>query len=306
MVLLAAAAYNILWGAWAVLWPNHAFQLAAMPLPNYPELWQCIGMIVGAYGIGYGIAAFDPFRHWPIVLVGLIGKIAGPVGFATAVWRGRFSPQFSWTILTNDLIWWLPFGAILYLAYDSTVGRRRVTSPEVQRMALRTRTNMGITLDEISRLSPVMLVFLRHAGCTFCREALSDLAIVRHNIETSGVRVVLVHMSSEDEIRPVLETYGLHSIDRVSDQKQSVYKAFGLGRGRLMQLLGPRVWLRGLKAGLLDGHGLGSLMGDAFQMPGVFVVFHGQILKSHIHQSAADRPDYRQLVAEYQYGTQAS
>jgi peroxiredoxin len=277
-----------------------------MALPNYPELWQCIGMIVGAYGIGYGIAAFDPFRHWPIVLVGLIGKIAGPAGFAVAVLEGRFSSKFAWTIVTNDLIWWVPFGLILYSVYDASIGRRRTTSPDVQKMAMRARTNMGVTLDEMSRLSPIMLVFLRHAGCTFCREALSDLSRVQHDVDAAGVRIVLVHMSTEHEIRPVLEHYGLGNIDRVSDEKQSVYKAFGLGRGRLLQVLGPRVLLRGVKAGLLDGHGLGAIMGDAFQMPGVFVVFHGQILKSHIHQSAADRPDYLQLVAEYQYGTRAS
>ena len=69
-VLLAAAGYNILWGAWVVLLPNHVFQLVGMDMPLYPMIWQSVGMIVGVYGLGYGIAAFDPDRHWPIVLVG--------------------------------------------------------------------------------------------------------------------------------------------------------------------------------------------------------------------------------------------
>ncbi len=89
------------------------FDLAGMEQPNYPELWQCVGMIVGVYGLGYWIAASDPIRHFPIVLVGFIGKIFGPIGFAQALWSGRFTPGFGLNILFNDLIWWIPFFLIL-------------------------------------------------------------------------------------------------------------------------------------------------------------------------------------------------
>ena len=43
---------------------------------------------------------------------------------------------------------------------------------------------------------------------------------------------------------------------------------------------------------------LGGADGDVTQMPGVFLVFHGEILKSYRHQSSADRPDYVALVSE--------
>jgi hypothetical protein len=88
-----------------------------MAVPTYPQLWQCIGMIVGVYGIGYAIAAFDPWRHWPIVLVGLLGKLLGPIGLAQAVAEGTLPLAFGWTNLTNDLIWWVPFGLILWRVY---------------------------------------------------------------------------------------------------------------------------------------------------------------------------------------------
>ena len=116
-LLKSAAIYNLVWGAFAILFPMTLFRLVGMdPLPNYPELWQCIGMIVGVYGIGYWIAASDPVRHWPIVLVGLLGKIFGPIGFLQAVLNDRFPPAMGLTILTNDLIWWIPFAAILWNA----------------------------------------------------------------------------------------------------------------------------------------------------------------------------------------------
>lgn len=118
-VLWAAAIYNIVWGVWAIFFPLAIFRWAGFdPLPTYPELWQCIGMIVGVYGVGYAIAARDPMRHWPIVLVGLLGKIFGPVGFAQAVWTERFPLRMGWTILTNDLIWWVPFTLILLRAWQ--------------------------------------------------------------------------------------------------------------------------------------------------------------------------------------------
>jgi hypothetical protein len=76
-------------------------------------------MIVGVYGVGYAIAALDPSRHWPVVLVGLLGKIFGPIGFLSAVVGGTLPLSFGLTILTDDLIWWLPFALILLRAYQS-------------------------------------------------------------------------------------------------------------------------------------------------------------------------------------------
>ncbi len=113
LILKLAGIYNILWGGFMILFPNIIFDITGMERPNYPELWQCIGMIVGVYGIGYWIAASDPIRHYPIVLVGFLGKVMGPIGFIQALWTGRFGPLFGINIIFNDLIWWIPFFLIL-------------------------------------------------------------------------------------------------------------------------------------------------------------------------------------------------
>ena len=56
--------------------------------------------------------------------VGLLGKVFGPIGFVAAVLRGTFPPLFGLTILTNDLIWWIPFAMILWDAAKHRSGDR--------------------------------------------------------------------------------------------------------------------------------------------------------------------------------------
>ena len=51
--LIAAGIYNLAWGALTVFMPGWLFDLTGMDPPNYPFIWQCVGMIVGVYGIGY-------------------------------------------------------------------------------------------------------------------------------------------------------------------------------------------------------------------------------------------------------------
>lgn len=111
--LFAAALYNLLWGALVVLWPGLWFLLLKLPAPNYPGIWQCVGMVVGVYGVGYAFAAADPVRHWPIVLVGLLGKVLGPIGFVSQAAAGLLPWRLGWIIVFNDLLWWIPFMLIV-------------------------------------------------------------------------------------------------------------------------------------------------------------------------------------------------
>mgnify|MGYP001829250145 CR=1 FL=1 len=111
--LLLAAGYNVFWGAWVGLFPNHFFILTGMDLPRHPMIWQGMGMVIGVYCIGYWLASFEPIRHWPIVLVGFLGKILGPAGFVWQYLQGNVPGTFAYTLITNDLIWWVPFFLIL-------------------------------------------------------------------------------------------------------------------------------------------------------------------------------------------------
>ncbi|MFN3326567.1 MAG: SelL-related redox protein [Bryobacteraceae bacterium] len=159
-----------------------------------------------------------------------------------------------------------------------------------------TRTDSGATLGNLAEQSDLLLVFLRHTGCTFCREALADLAARRAAIESRGVRIVLAHPGSREQAAGAFARYGLDDLARISDPECRLYRAFGLKRGTLWQLFGPKVAWRGLQAGLLAGHGIGRLAGNGFQMPGVFLIAGGRIAAGYRHRTAADRPDYAALA----------
>jgi peroxiredoxin len=298
-ILLLAGVYNLLWGAFVVLLPGVLFAWAGMELPRYLELWQCIGMIVGVYGIGYAVAAFDPARHWPIVLVGLAGKFFGPIGFAMALFNGRFAPEFGWVILFNDLIWWIPFGLILLHARRCHLEQAPVMNrapEEAESLLQQAVTHEGENLLDMSNEAPLLLVFLRHFGCTFCREAISELASKRAGILAAGSKIVFVHMSDEKEASEFFSEYGMSDVARVADPSGDVYRTFNLHRGNWRQLLGWKVLKRGLEAGLMRGHGVGLPAGDIRQMPGVFLIYRGELLKSFRHKSASDRPDYAAMA----------
>ena len=112
-VMRLAAIYNLLWGAWVGLFPLSFFELTGMAEPIHPMIWQGMGMVIGVFGLGYWWSATNPIKHWPIVAVGLLGKIFGPLGFVINYLSGAVPLAFGYTLITNDLIWWIPFALIL-------------------------------------------------------------------------------------------------------------------------------------------------------------------------------------------------
>ncbi|MHC5064462.1 MAG: AhpC/TSA family protein [Planctomycetota bacterium] len=82
----------------------------------------------------------------------------------------------------------------------------------------------------------------------------------------------------------------------VSDPEGRFFDAFGLRRGSLGELLGPRVWLRALRA-VTRGHFVGRPRGDSLRMPGALLIRDGMILWEHRARHAGDQPDLEQVYA---------
>jgi peroxiredoxin len=172
---------------------------------------------------------------------------------------------------------------------------RRADVPEIEQALRNARTQSGVSLMALAEATPVLLMFLRHAGCPFCREALADLARSRADIERAGARVVLVHMRDSRHIERLVARYGLQEVERICDAERQLYRAFGLERGTLRQVLGLRAMVRGVDAAIVRRHGMGRPSADPFQMPGIFLLAEGRVVGRFRHKSAADRPDFLAL-----------
>jgi hypothetical protein len=161
------------------------------------------------------------------------------------------------------------------------------------------RTESGATLLELAEASPVLLVFLRHFGCSFCRKAISDVAELRGELAKRGVRPVFVHLGPADLAKVYFEYYGIGDVERVCDPAAAVYRlpAFALGRKNpLGQALNPVVWAGWLK-GTIFRHGIGKIEGDGHQMPGVFFLRGAKVVRGFRARTMADEPNYLKLVA---------
>src|SRR5260370_41678026 len=106
-------------------------------------------------------------------------------------------------------------------------------------------TESGSSLLALVVASPVLLVFLRHFGCSFCRQAISDIAELRGELDRRGVRPVFVHLGTPERARPFFDYYGIGDVERISDPKATVYQhpEFQLSRMHpFLNILLPKVW----------------------------------------------------------------
>ena len=159
---------------------------------------------------------------------------------------------------------------------------------------MHTQDNLDVL--SLSNLKPTMLVFLRHFGCQFCREAIDDLSKLRPKLAGQNIELIFVHMAENDVAEAYFRKFNLSGVRHISDPNCRFYMAFGLVKGSFTQLFGLQSWIRGFTVQGKYGTEVGKHLGDSFQMPGAFMVFEGEIRDSYIHKTASDRPDYDKMV----------
>ena len=125
---VTAGVYNIGWGIYSIIDPQWLFRFADMPLQNYPQIFACLGMVVGLYGFLYFETARNLQGSWPIAVVGLTGKVLGPIGLFQLILSGAWPKATVIMCLTNDLVWWIPFGWYLYDAWPAFRVKVRVVT----------------------------------------------------------------------------------------------------------------------------------------------------------------------------------
>ena len=160
------------------------------------------------------------------------------------------------------------------------------------------RTESGASLLELAEASPVLLIFLRHFGCSFCRQAISDIADLRGELARCGVRPVFVHLGTPERAKPFFDYYGIGDVERVSDPEAAVYQnpVFAISRIHpVLTLFQPSVWAGWMK-GALFKHGIGAIKEDGKQMQAIFFLKGPKVVREFRYKTIADEPNYLKLI----------
>ncbi|MBB5344017.1 peroxiredoxin [Edaphobacter lichenicola] len=172
------------------------------------------------------------------------------------------------------------------------------SSDDVRPVLASIHTESGASLLALAEASPVLLIFLRHFGCAFCRQAISDVAEIRGELARRRVRPVFVHLGTPERAKPFFDYYGLGDVERVSDPEAKIYQnpVFQLARiNPWLTLLQPSVWMGWLK-GAIFKHGIGAIKEDGHQKQGLFFLKGAKIVRQFRYRTIADEPDYLRLV----------
>lgn len=137
-----------------------------------------------------------------------------------------------------------------------------------------------------------LLVFLRHFGCIFCRETISDLRAAAE-ADPDYPNVLFFFQGGATQGRAFLRRYW-PTARAVADPDLEFYEWFGVRRGSLVETLGPSV-LKARGRAAAKGHENGPRSGDIWRMPGVFAVRAKRILWAHHPRHAADHPEFAKI-----------
>lgn len=159
------------------------------------------------------------------------------------------------------------------------------------------------TVDGPARLSqrwrdgPLVVSFMRHFGCTFCREHLEHLRESYEEITAAGGDVVSIFMYSGQASHDFCAGRRL-PFDCVGDPLRAAYAELDIRRGRLRELYGWGVIRRARPAVKTAGGTHSPQGGDIAQLPGTFVVApSGRLTLAHYSANAADNPSIETILA---------
>lgn len=152
---------------------------------------------------------------------------------------------------------------------------------------------VGGALQHAGDRRPVLVSFLRHFGCIFCREMIKDLRKAASTLEGFPA-VVFVAQGTVGQARRAFARWW-PSARVILDNDLRLYHHFGLDRGTVGQMFGPQVVACGIRAAL-KGNLVGRPVGDPWVMPGLFLVRGDSVVWRHTFDHAGDHPSMADIL----------
>jgi peroxiredoxin len=165
----------------------------------------------------------------------------------------------------------------------------------------------AISVPTLWQKRRIILVFLRHFGCRFCKQQVRTMKVVQQRLKEAGTEVVLVSLGTPDQIERYRKELDIPACIEVYVDPEPdapvAYAAFKLQSGRNLVLEHARVAELGshaLAEGNTDGgyaSPTGPYTGSVFQVGGVFVLGAGNVCDYAYRSSyAGDHPNAAALL----------
>ncbi len=136
-------------------------------------------------------------------------------------------------------------------------------------------------LSDFYKEKPLILVFLRHFGCIFCREQIAELR------QFNSENIILVGMGRVQETKDFKQKMEIPQ-KMISDPNKLLYDGFGLRRGSFGQVINPTLMSKSLRL-MQSGNRMGMLKGDPWMLAGVFRIEQdGEVSFSHFASDISD------------------
>jgi peroxiredoxin len=149
----------------------------------------------------------------------------------------------------------------------------------------------------------VVVNFLRHFGCIFCREHLVELRKAYPDIRRLGAEVVAVGQGTQQEAEEVCTEVGA-KFPCVGDPERVGYRAYGFPLGSVWQVMFSRDARERTREALAKGFSLNRKRSfgkhsNWWQLPGVAIIDRSGVLRFvHRSHSAGDYPPMSVLLDE--------
>lgn len=252
---------------------------------------QVVGVFYLVFSIGYYFSSNYIEENWLFVLMALVEKVLFGLYGIFLVTRFGLNPAAISFFIVDAIVWICLLYRILdfIYAYNNYEEDSKTSFADLAKMV---RTNKGDRLIELSNKRPLLLVFIRHLGCTFCRETVSEISEIENKIKEKNLEPVFVHLSDPSFGDKFFGEYFNHEVSHISDPTRVLYRALKIKRGSLWQLYGLKTWYRGIVAAIFKGHGgVKSIEGDVMQLGAYFILDKGQIVFSHYNGNASEQFD---------------
>lgn len=167
------------------------------------------------------------------------------------------------------------------------------TAPD---MTLRTTDGAPIRMSEIWREGTTAFTFIRYLSCIFCKEQVRSYKNAAAAIDRAGLRVVIVAPASVEDTAFFAASLDL-PFPVYADPEQAAFRAYGLERGTIGQMINPRIVVRGVQATMRGNFLAPPKGGDPRQLPGTVIIDReGRLLRHHIARDASDHLSLDELL----------